>query len=86
MGDKGLIRVAFISGIAVAVGIIQCDLLHFFTFLLECIQKSDCPNEGLNYKCNMNVCECESGFVLNGDACIVPGKYLVILLDRERNS
>ena len=36
----------------------------------DCVEKSDCPNEGLNYQCNTNVCECENGFVLNDEACV----------------
>ena len=46
---------------------------YFLNFLSECIQSSDCPNGGQNYECNSNVCECASGFTLNGDVCAEPG-------------
>ena len=52
----------------------QFDCLYFLIFLPECVNNSDCPNEGLNYQCNSNVCECPSGFVLNGEDCeALPG-------------
>ena len=37
---------------------------------------SDCPNEGFNYDCNANVCECTYGFSLNGEVCEAQGIYL----------
>ena len=44
-------------------------------FLLsECTLPTDCPDEGQNYKCNSNVCECVFGFVKLGDSCVVLGK------------
>ena len=42
----------------------------FLIFSSECIQDSDCPNGGQNYVCNINVCNCKSGFVLDGDSCV----------------
>ena len=40
------------------------------TFLLDCAKDSDCPNQGENYKCLSNVCTCETGHVLYGEACV----------------
>ena len=45
----------------------------------ECVQDFDCQSKGQNYKCNVNVCECEDGFFLNGNACeqnIQGGEYI----------
>ena len=39
----------------------------------ECVESADCPNEGINYKCIANLCQCTNGFELNGDACEVQG-------------
>ena len=44
---------------------------YLLIFLTGCVQNSDCPNEGLNYECNTNGCVCASGFVLNGDDCVL---------------
>ena len=42
---------------------------YAITFL-ECREPSHCPNEGTNYQCNSNLCECPSPFVLDGDKCV----------------
>ena len=39
------------------------------SFFSECQQPTDCPNNGLNYECNGNLCECSDGFALNGETC-----------------
>ena len=51
------------------------DSSHTFTFILECITASDCPNGGQDYQCITNVCYCPYGFVLNGKTCEPQGMY-----------
>ena len=35
---------------------------YFLDFASECIEDSDCPNDGQQYKCNNNsTCECVAG-------------------------
>ena len=42
----------------------------FINFLSECIEASDCPNNGTNYQCNANQCECPSPLFLDGNRCV----------------
>ena len=48
---------------------IEEQAILFIITAPECVHDFECPNEGQNYKCNLNVCECADGFILNGDAC-----------------
>ena len=46
----------------------------FFSIVApECEDNTHCPNEGKNYVCIANLCQCKDGFELNGDACEVQG-------------
>ena len=48
----------------------HCELdFRSILFFSECEQPTDCPNNGLNYECNGNLCECSDGFALNGETC-----------------
>ena len=50
------------------------------------MDKSDCPNEGQNYVCNTDLCECETGFRTEyiGDSCLgtLPNSILFSKLQR----
>ena len=48
----------------------QNELYNFFFFHSDCTNDSDCPNDGENYKCIKGICDCESGHVLDGEACV----------------
>ena len=50
------------------IGHCELDFLSLL-FFTECEQPTDCPNNGLNYECNGNLCECSDGFALNGETC-----------------
>ena len=36
--------------------------LYFVTFDSECVEDSDCPNNGQHYECNNNGCACIPGY------------------------
>ena len=48
----------------------MCTILTFFIYPSVCDQASDCPNNGENYQCTDNDCECVHGFGLDGDYCV----------------
>ena len=48
----------------------QNELYNFLIFPSDCTNDSDCPNDGENYKCIKGVCDCVSGHVLDGEACV----------------
>ena len=64
-------------------GLLKNTTILFIITAPECVHDFDCPNEGQNYKCNVNVCECEDGFFLNGNSCEVQGKYIYQILKRR---
>ena len=54
-------------------------------FLLECITSTDCPNGGINFKCNGNKCECPSPNVLQGDKCVGMFPFDMAILNHDDN-
>ena len=43
---------------------------NFPAFLSECEEATDCPKNGTNYICINNICDCLSGYILDGEDCV----------------
>ena len=45
-------------------------LSKFLAFLSDCTTATDCPNNGTNYMCINELCDCLPEHVLDGDDCV----------------